>query len=164
MKAFYEVQHQYDFLYAISKNELKEYLRGDGKYRKYSASDFYIAFEPTETEKVIEDIFKTEKVKNGSVKMFLACLEKIMEESAVEAYLVFDYVSSLRYEESVKHIQLGPYQDVLEMLEVKMVKYLRNYREDLQGKICFPNGWNIVNPWDEILIRCDDKLKGKLKD
>ena len=62
MKTFYEIRRKYNFLYAISKGELKEYLQGNGEYRKYSESDFYIAFEPTDTGEVIEDIFNAEKI------------------------------------------------------------------------------------------------------
>ena len=62
MKTFYEIRRKYNFLYAISKGELKEYLQGNGEYRKYSESDFYIAFEATDTGEVIEDIFNAEKI------------------------------------------------------------------------------------------------------
>ena len=111
MQSFYDQQDKYNFLYAISKCEIREYLRGDGKYRKYSASDFYIAYEPTDTCRVIKDVFYAEAAKVGAVDMFFDYLRQMAEESALGAYLSFDYVGALKYEDKEHTIKIEPYAD-----------------------------------------------------
>lgn len=158
MQSFYEKQDKYNFLYAISKGEVKEYLRGDGEYRKYSASDFYIAYEPTETGRVIKDVFFTEVTKAGAVDMFFDYLGQMAGESALGAYLTFDYVGALKYEDKEHTINIEPYKNRVKDLEETVTNSLLKYREELQDEIRFPNGWNTVNPWDEIARRWNDVL------
>ena len=158
MQSFYDQQDKYNFLYAISKCEIREYLRGDGKYRKYSASDFYIAYEPTDTCRVIKDVFYAEAAKVGAVDMFFDYLRQMAEESALGAYLSFDYVGSLKYEDKEHTIKIEPYKDILKALEETVANSLLKYREELQDELRFLNGWNTVNPWDEIARRWNDVL------
>ncbi len=157
-KSFYEQQLKYDFMYAVLKDEIKEYLRGDGKYRKYPLSDFYIAYEPTETCLVIKEIFYSEVNKTGSVELFFDYLEKMAKESALGAYLSFDYVSALKYEDKENSIRIEPYKDRMKDLEKIVANSLLSYRKELQDELRFPNGWNTVDPWDEIARRWNDVL------
>ena len=80
------------------------------------------------------------------------------EESALGAYLSFDYVGTLKYEDKEHTIKIEPYKDILKALEETVANSLLKYREELQDELRFPNGWNTVNPWDEIARRWNDVL------
>ena len=148
-----------DFLYAIQQCEVKKYLRGDAQYRKYSKSVFYIAYEPTETTAVVKEIFGSEKDINGGVDIFLDTLHEMMRESAVNAYLVFDYLDALTYENNKGGIDIKPYRKKIEMLKIQLIEYIRLFQEELKGEIVFPNGWSQKNAWGDIQNRCDNSLK-----
>lgn len=148
---------KYDFFCAIKYGEVEKYLRGDVPYRKYYKSDFYIAYEPTETSEVIKEVFASE-IENG-VSVFLDTLLKMMEESAVNTYLVFDYLISLIYENKNKNIDIKPYKKEIEELKIRLARCIMNFQDELKGEIIFPNGWNQINAWDDIQKRCDCELK-----
>lgn len=152
-----------DFLVAIEREEVKEYLRGDAPYRKFSKCDFYIAYEPTETSVVIKEIFETEKEIKGAVKVFFSTLNEMISESAVNTYLVFDYLESLIYEDNNGCIFLNKYEDEVKIIKTKLGKYINYYRYELEREIIFPNGWNQVNAWEDIKNRSDDDLKSILE-
>lgn len=62
------------------------------------------------------------------------------------------------YDQQDKYNFLEPYKDILKALEETVANSLLKYREELQDELRFPNGWNTVNPWDEIARRWNDVL------
>lgn len=107
---------------------------------------------------MIKDVFYAEAAKVGAVDMFFDYLRQMAKESALGAYLSFDYVSALKYEDKENSIRIEPYTDRMKDLEKIVANSLLSYRKELQDELRFPNGWNTVNPWDEIARRWNDVL------
>ena len=93
------------------------------------------------------------------MNVFLDTLLKMMEESAVNTYLAFDYLISLIYENKNKNIDIKPYKKEIEELKIRLARCIMNFQDELKGEIIFPNGWNQINAWDDIQKRCDCELK-----
>ena len=153
---------EFDFLYARNNGEIKEYLRGDEPYRKRPEADFYIPYEPTEIISVVKEVFACEKNINGSVDIFLYTIYEIIEDSAMETYLVFDYLWMIKYARGRGWINVEKYETRIEAIERKLIKYIKIYEANLKEKIVFPNGWEQVDAWNDIVTRCDDRMKKSL--
>ena len=152
----------FDFLYAKRNGEIKEYLRGDEPYRKRPETDFYIPYEPTEIISVIKEVFAYEKNIKNSVDVFIDTIYKIVGESAVETYLVFDYLWMIKYANNRGWINIKKYERKIEKVERKLIKHINIYEEELKEKLIFPNGWEQENAWEDIVNRCDDRMKKML--
>ena len=136
------------FKEAISKNEVVEFLRGDGAYRKLPKSDFEGEDAPTDSWQVLQEIYSEARDNAGTEKALVDALFQLMDGTAGDFYVAMLYLVRLSLAKGGGRL---PFELPLEALLRKASSLSAEHRKALSQELTFPNGYKKKEALEDLL-------------